>query len=42
MTVQTEDGLQKIRPVSDLGPHMKVTLRIKKISFPKKKPFTYE
>ena len=24
MTVQTEDGLQKIRPVSDLGPHMKV------------------
>ena len=34
MTVQTEIVLQKIRPVSYLGPHMKVAkIRIEKIRF---------
>ena len=33
-TVQTEVALQKIRPVSNLGPHMKVAqIRIEKVRF---------
>lgn len=34
MTVQTEVALQKIRPVSDLGPHMTVVqIKIEQIRF---------